>query len=102
MIQKPEESRQTFRLNSIDNLKPVTNYVVIKPIIKNINRERSGLKLVTDPYKENPDHIDRIGVVVKLPEKLTFDDSRTWKTSTVKKVIKDKTNNYKRKFFRKD
>jgi len=93
VITTPEVKRTTYRLNSLDNFKPLNNQILIKPIIKNIDRKtKGGLTLVPPPYAEQPNHVDRIGIVVKLPDKLHFNDKMRWTDITMPdrtRMVKD-------------
>src|SRR3972149_8036228 len=70
-----------------DRLKPINNNVIIEIVHRNEDdKTKSGLILVTDynsiyandiPAAENHDcsqHLDRWGIVAKVPERLYFND----------------------------
>lgn len=89
--QTPNEPRQVFYLNTIDNIKTGINHVLIKPIIRNIDRKtKAGISIVAPEYKDQPDHVDRIATVVKLPNRLIFDESQTYKTENVRRMVHSK------------
>jgi co-chaperonin GroES (HSP10) len=94
--QTPNEPRQFFYLKSLDNFCPINNYVLIKPIIKNIyRRTEAGLSIVAPEYKDQPNHVDRIGIVIKLPINLVFNESKTSKSENIRKMLfSKKTNKY--------
>jgi hypothetical protein len=102
MITTPEQKREEIVLDKdISEIRLISNYLLVKPEFKNVKREtKSGLLITTDSYKEQVDHVDRIGTIEKLPEKLFFNNSKKWATTygipNRREKIDPKTNKYPR------
>lgn len=60
------------KLNSLQNVRPINNHILVEIITDLKNEEKSGIKLVGDPNFKQYKHVDRMGRVVRTPNKLVF------------------------------
>lgn len=88
-LKKLEQKKKTRYpiaiLDSIDGVKTGNNKVIVKIHSPNSKDEKEGLKVVGDTEWDKAGHTDRIGIAIKVPDKLYYErgkmGSMPWQTT---------------------